>query len=65
MALDILNNNECISLKDLNINGSDLKSLGFTGKSIGDNLNLLLDAVMKEKVINEKSKLVEYIKNPI
>lgn len=65
MALDILNNNECISLKDLNINGSDLKSLGFTGKSIGDNLNLLLDAVMKEKVINEKSKLIEYIKNPI
>ncbi len=64
-AMDILYNNECISLKDLAINGNDLKLLGIKGKNIGDTLNYLLDEVMKDNIENERIKLLEYVKNPI
>ncbi|MDD4688407.1 MAG: HD domain-containing protein [Eubacteriales bacterium] len=53
-----------ITLKTLKINGSDLMSVGITdGKQIGDILNNLLEAVINEKVENDKVKLIEYINN--
>lgn len=63
MAINIIARGDCISLKELSINGDDLKSLGLEGKAIGDTLNFLLDEVMKNKVINEHSKLIEHIKH--
>ena len=36
---------ECIFLKDLKINGNDIKRLGFSGKNIGRVLNYLLGIV--------------------
>lgn len=63
IAIDIIASGECISLKDLSVNGIDIKSLGFNGKDIGDTLNFLLDEVMKGNIINEKSRLLKYIKN--
>ncbi|MCH5298216.1 MAG: HD domain-containing protein [Ruminococcus sp.] len=51
---EIVQNNECYSLKDLNINGSDLIHLGITdGKKIGHILQLLLDSVIEEEIANE------------
>jgi len=44
----IIKNEDCISLKELKINGNDLKKLGITdGKEIGDKLKFLLDEVLK------------------
>jgi len=60
----ILYENQCISLKQLDINGNDLKkALGINGKNIGSTLNLLLDAVIEEKCQNTFDKLISYAKN--
>ncbi|MEG0570267.1 MAG: tRNA nucleotidyltransferase [Oscillospiraceae bacterium] len=64
IADDIIKANECFSLKDLALNGSDLLAHGVTsGKEVGKLLNKLLDLVLDEKVINDKQKLLEQVKN--
>ena len=64
---EIISNNECFTLKDLAINGSDLIHLGIThGQMIGKTLNYLLDSVIDETVENNntalKSAALEYCK---
>lgn len=54
--------NACLSLKDLAVNGRDLMALGIQGKALGQTLNALLDAVLDEAVPNEKEALLEYSK---
>ena len=59
----IIKENGCFSLRQLKINGADLKTaLGISGKAVGDILNSLLDAVIYEKCENEKHVLLEYAK---
>ncbi len=59
---EIINENECFSVKDLKINGNDLIDLGFKGKQIGEKLTLCLDAVIEGKVENDRQKLINFIK---
>lgn len=61
IAKKVLEEKACFSLKDLNINGNDLSSLGFKGREIGQSLSLLLDAVMEKRVQNEKEELIKFI----
>jgi len=63
MINEIIAENECFSIKDLKINGNDLISLGYSGKGIGEILNLCLNAVIDEKIKNEYDELVKFIKN--
>lgn len=63
MAEEILQKEECFSLKHLAVNGNDMKALGFEGKEIGRRLEFLLDAVIDGKVENEKKELTEYLKS--
>ena len=51
--------NECFTVKGLDIDGNDLKALGFEGEKIGRILNALLDEVMDEKLENTHEKLIE------
>ena len=37
-------------------------ALGYKGKAIGEALQTLLEAVIDEKVENEKTDLIEYLK---
>ena len=60
---DILAQESCLSLKDLAVNGHDLMALGIMGTDIGKTLNALLDAVLEEKLPNEKDILIEHIKS--
>ena len=55
---EILAENACLSLKDLQISGHDLMDLGLTGKEIGRTLNCLLDQVLEERIPNEKAALL-------
>ena len=48
----------CLSLRDLAVNGNDLMTLGYTGKSIGDCLSRLLEAVLDERLPNERKALL-------
>ena len=61
MINEILENQECFSIKDLKINGNDLISMGFKGRDIGKILNIILDLVIKEKIKNEIGEIKDYI----
>lgn len=65
MAREILEKEECFSLKHLAVNGNDMKALGFEGREIGEKLELLLEAVIDGKVENEKGELMAYLKSGI
>ena len=57
---EVLQDDECFSLKDLAVNGKDLIEIGYKpGKEIGEVLNNLLDSVISGENINEKEKLLE------
>lgn len=60
LALRILAEGDCILQKDLAVNGRDLMEIGLEGKELGRTLQFLLDAVMDEKVENEKIALLCY-----
>lgn len=57
---EIRQENACLSLKDLAVNGRDLMALGIRGKSLGQTLAALLDQVLEETLPNEKIPLLEY-----
>ena len=48
----------CLSLKDLAVTGHDLMALGYRGKAIGQALETLLEAVVEERLPNEKNALL-------
>ena len=52
----------CYSLKALHISGRELLALGFTGKEIGNMLDLALTAVIEETCENEQSALLDFVK---
>ena len=58
----IVENNNCFTVKNLDINGNDIIAMGLKGKEIGDALNILLEAVIDEKVENCKESLINYLK---
>ena len=61
-ALDTLLAEEpCFTLKDLAINGNDLKALGLQGPALGEALQKLLEAVMDGQVPNEKEQLNDFV----
>lgn len=62
MLDEIIEEQNCFSLKDLKINGNDLRDLGFKpDRRIGETLNLLLDAVIENPELNVREKLLEYV----
>ncbi len=61
IAQKVLSEKPCFSLKDLAVNGNDLAELGFKGREIGEKLKLLLNAVMENKVENNKEDLISYL----
>ncbi len=51
---------ECLSLKKLAVKGDDLMAIGIpAGKRMGEILNLLLDAVIDERLPNEREALLQ------
>ncbi len=61
MLEEIIEEQNCFTLKDLKVNGDDLRSIGFKpDKSIGEALNRLLDAVIENPELNEREKLLEH-----
>lgn len=58
----IIEENQCFTLKKLDINGNDLIKEGLSGRQIGQALKFLLERVIEEKVKNEKETLIEFLK---
>ena len=61
LIAEIQAENACLGLKDLAVTGHDLMALGYTGPAIGKGLHALLDAVLEEKVENEKQALLAFL----
>ncbi|OGO77655.1 MAG: polynucleotide adenylyltransferase [Clostridiales bacterium GWB2_37_7] len=59
----IVQEKQCLSLKDLAINGKDLVEMGFPqDRKLGEVLQKLLDAVLEQPKMNERNKLLELAK---
>ena len=57
---EVLQEDECFSLKDLAVNGNDLIGVGYrAGKELGNTLNKLLQLVIDGDCPNEKEKLLQ------
>jgi tRNA nucleotidyltransferase (CCA-adding enzyme) len=59
-ARRLVEENACMHISDLAINGTDLMELGFKGKDIGECLNSALQLIIDEKLVNSREKLLEY-----
>ncbi|WP_159459723.1 CCA tRNA nucleotidyltransferase [Scatolibacter rhodanostii] len=56
-------NHGCLKIKDLKIDGNDLKRIGFlAGKELGSTLSYLLEEVINEKLPNDKKTLLSAAK---
>ena len=62
---EIIRNNECYCIKQLNVNGEDISKLGIKGKKAGEALEFLLEKVIQNEVENTKKTLLELIKNTL
>lgn len=61
---DIFKKNECTSLKNLHVNGNDIKNEDLAkGAEIGTILNSLLNVVLENPEMNERTKLLDYARN--
>ena len=61
-ALDtLLAEKPCFTLKDLAVNGNDLKALGLCGPEVGTALQQLLEAVMDGRVSNKREDLNNFV----
>ena len=60
---EILERGDCVDLKGLAVNGSDLMELGIVGEQIGETLNWLLHIVMENPALNNKNTLISFVEN--
>lgn len=60
VAREIIESQQCFSLKDLAVKGDDIAALGLRGRDIGTALKKLLNAVIDGKAENTKDSLLEY-----
>lgn len=58
---EIIEGNECYSIKQMKITGNDIASFGVKGKEIGIVLQLLLDKIIEEPSINNHEKLEDIL----
>ena len=57
---EIREENACLTLKDLAVNGRDLMALGLKGRAVGQALNALLEQVLEETLPNEREALLRF-----
>ncbi len=59
---EVLKTGQCYNLKGLAVNGYDLKNYAYSGIKIKQLLEIALNAVIDEKIPNDKNEIIEYIK---
>lgn len=62
IAEEIIKEGEALTVKDLEINGSDLIAAGYKGREIGEKLSELLGRVIEGEIKNEREELLKNIK---
>lgn len=59
---EILDRGDCLTVSRLKISGNDLIREGFSGPGIGEELNIILDAVLSGRIENRKEAILKFIK---
>lgn len=59
---EIRQEDACLTVKDLAVDGNDLMALGLTGRAIGQTLQELLEQVLDEALPNEKEALLAFVR---
>lgn len=60
---EVIQENQCFTLKDLAVNGNDLIQIGYNpDKQLGEVLNILLNGVINEEFENKKDSLLNIAK---
>ena len=60
---EVIQENQCFTLKDLAVNGNDLIQIGYNpDKQLGEALNILLNGVINEEFENKKDSLLNIAK---
>ena len=54
--------NACLKVRDLEVDGCDMIALGLEGAEIGRTLSAILEAVIDERVANEREELLKFAK---
>lgn len=62
---ELIRRSECMSLRQLAVNGSDIVALGAAGRDIGLCLHTLLDLVMDGELPNEREALLAHAKEAL
>ncbi len=63
LGTDILARGDCFTIKDLDISGNDLIEYGLAGHEIGETLKALLNIVIENPKLNDKSTLIAMIEH--
>jgi hypothetical protein len=58
---EIEENNECVTIGQLKVDGNDIIKFGFKNEEIGKKLDFILDCVIKEKVPNSKQSILDFL----
>ena len=62
---EIIEEQNCLTVKDLKLNGHDFMDLGIYNQKIKETQFILLELVMEDKLENDKETLINYIKENI
>ncbi len=63
MKEQIVKENNCLKIADLQVNGKDLMELGIKqGPALGETLSLLLDRVLEQPELNSREKLLSMVR---
>lgn len=65
LGAQIIEENSCLKISDLAVNGKDIIAMGYKGRQIGEALELALNAVIDEQTENDKTKLLQFIKGTL
>lgn len=63
LVIELMDQEVCLKISDLAVNGNDLIALGLSGKDIGECLNNLLELVIEDKLLNDKDVLLKYVED--
>jgi len=59
----VIRDDDCYTLKQLDVSGKDLQNLGLKGSAISVGMHTLLNAVMENKVSNQRDALISYLRS--
>ena len=59
----LLGAEDCLSLRELAVNGHDLTALGLQGRAVGRALQACLEAVLEEQVANDRTELLAFVRS--